>query len=129
MSRIQLSDRFMDIVHKMSDGNPGAIMVLMKLFEHNVAVDPDSALGPFGTILDLDDKEIYGSDIWVLYKDICYEDIRAVIAVMRACQLGFISRESIKSAIAEYHMHPLDVMALIKAVEERLPRFSKIPIH
>lgn len=63
--KIKLSDTEQTLIAKMSEGNPGASIVLFKLIENNE---------PF-LILDLDDMNIRGSQIWVAYKDYCKEDI------------------------------------------------------
>lgn len=52
----------------MVEGNPGAITVLVKLME-----DPLGLI----TLASLDDRMIYGADIWIAYKDICGQDIEA----------------------------------------------------
>lgn len=53
-----------DLVADLSEGNPGAITVLMKV----AVVRPD-------LLLYMRDNGPKGSDIWVLYKDECDEDI------------------------------------------------------
>ncbi len=53
---------------QMSEGNPGAITVLMELIGRD---DPSALM----TILNLDDMNMRGSQIWVGYKDYCGEDI------------------------------------------------------
>ena len=53
---------------EMSEGNPGAITVLMELIGRD---DPSA----FMTILNLDDMNMRGSQIWVGFKDHCGEDI------------------------------------------------------
>lgn len=65
--RITLDMSIQDMVISMVEGNPGALRVCMDL----IKVSP---LGPL-TLGHLDDMGIYGSDIWVCYKDICKEDI------------------------------------------------------
>ncbi len=66
MTRITLNDTIQSTVVKMSDGNPGAMTVLMKLLqkEHGIF-----------KLLKLDTLGIYGSAIWVVYKDLLGEDI------------------------------------------------------
>lgn len=60
----------LDMVVRMSQGNPGAISVLSQLLKD----DDEFHIGIHAIKL-LDDAEIYGSDIWILYKDYCYEDL------------------------------------------------------
>ena len=64
--RVQLNMSMQEAIFALSDGNPGAVRVLCELLE-----------GGNG-IMDLllcDTKRLYGSQIWVCYKDICGEDI------------------------------------------------------
>ena len=72
----------------MSDGNPGAANVLAMLLKHGAEIDPDAAFGGFGCVLALDTLEIYGSDIWVFYKDVCGQELETMIGCERAVQMG-----------------------------------------
>lgn len=63
----------------MSQGNPGAIQVLTKLLD---APAGDSTWG-IDDVMRLDQRGTYGSDIWVMYKDQCGQDIEAMRAVLR----------------------------------------------
>lgn len=88
--RITLEMSMTDMLIAMSDGNPGAMSIVAMLYREGGAIDPDSALGGLGPILFLDTLGIYGSRIWMLCKDICRNDLRIMIAVLRGCQLGFL---------------------------------------
>lgn len=125
--RIQLSDSMMDIVMKMSEGNPGAVSVLAQLLKENGRIDPDSALAEIGTILHLDTAGIYGSKIWMVYKDICGEDITSMIGLLRGAQLGYISDRDINKALDQpYASLGAGVLEDVLAkVRERLPAFAK----
>lgn len=113
MTRIQLTDTLPDIVLKMSDGNPGAINVMMACVTEHEKIDPDSALKGYSTLLSMDTEGMYGSDIWVHYKDICGQDITTFIATFRAKQLGL--RGSLTERVDE----------VVADVQKRLPRFAK----
>ena len=52
----------------MSEGNPGGLSVLCKLLDKSPEVN-------FTYLLDLDDMNIRGSQIWIGYKDYCKEDL------------------------------------------------------
>ena len=123
--RIQLDDNLFSMASKMSGGNPGAMRVIMEIIAHGSEIDPDcGALGPIAPVLDLDTLEIYEFRIWMLYKDVCGEDLRVMIAVLRAYQLGFTTERAIKSAVDNYG-EGLDIPALVAQVEDRLPNFQK----
>lgn len=66
--KIGLGDSMKDLILKMSEGNPGAVNVLLRLLED------DPVMGPM-VILHLDDMNIRGSQIWVAYKDFCREEL------------------------------------------------------
>jgi hypothetical protein len=72
--KIGLRDSVMELMFKMSEGNPGAMSVLMQILQNSEDVL---------TILDLDDMNIRGSQIWVGFKDYCGEDIDKFIAAAR----------------------------------------------
>lgn len=67
MSQDRISDPNMSLTSAMfalSEGNAGALNVLMQLMQDNPM-----------QIFICDSKRLYGSRIWMLYKDICGEDI------------------------------------------------------
>lgn len=66
MSRLKLEDTVANIILKMSEGNPGALRVLMKMLRKEDGII---------YVFTLDDMGIYGSQIWVGYKDHCGQDI------------------------------------------------------
>lgn len=88
MARIQLTDTGMDIVVKMCDGNPGAMTVLIELMQKK----------DFPSILSLDSHEIYGTDIYVLWNDICNRNLDHLRAVLMASHMGFIDRSVVTDA-------------------------------
>jgi len=69
--RIKLNMNMQEIIISMVDGNPGATRVCCEL------VKPNPEWG-FVDLCHLDDMEIYGSDIWLCYKDICKEDLKVL---------------------------------------------------
>jgi hypothetical protein len=76
-SKIQLSDSVRDIMTKMSEGNPGALTVLVKLYKEH------GDKGIF-TMLGMDDMNIRGSQIWLAYKDHCGEDLGKLVEAVQA---------------------------------------------
>lgn len=123
-TRIELTDTGMSAATKMSEGNPGARRVVADLMRNAEKIDPDNAMGGFGAILNLDSYGIYGSRIWMLYKDVCGEDMPRTLGVLRACQLGIISQSVLDTAI-DNGGRGLDVEDAFKKVQERLPNFGK----
>lgn len=123
-SRIQLEDTLIDIMSKMSDGNPGACTVLMRMFKDGPTIDPQAFAGGLSSILLMDTFRIYGPNIWMLYKDVCKEDIVSTIAVLRACQLGLVSQDTLLEAIAAYG-RGINVPELVEMVKLELPEFGR----
>ena len=73
--KIDLRDTTMDVFVKMSEGNPGAMIVISRLC---------TAPEDFLLVLDLDDMNMRGSQIWVAYKDHCFKDIDNFKTLVRA---------------------------------------------
>ena len=126
--RIKLTDSTMEVVMKMSEGNPGAMNVIMQLLMEPNTIDPDNVLGGLGVILTLDSIGIYGTDIYVLHSDLCGRSLPKMLAVLRATQLGLFSRDILKDAChrQDYSgrkLVPVDELYL--KVKEELPNFDK----
>jgi hypothetical protein len=66
----------LDFMVLMSEGNPGALNVLMKILHEDYVVG-------FVNILSLDDMNIRGTQIWVGYKDYCGEKLDSFIEAIR----------------------------------------------
>ncbi len=126
--RIKLNMSFKDILVEMAEGNPGALTVMMQMMERAEEIDPDSVLGAIGPLCGLDTLDCYGPKIWMLYKDVCNEDIIKVFAVLRAHQLGFISDTVINAAISNSRRlgdsEKLNVDDCLKRVRKQLPMFA-----
>lgn len=122
-TRIEGTDSMLDVVKKMSGGNPGASTVCMDILEQGETIDPDGAMGGFGAILSLDSHGVYEHRIWMLYKDVCGEDLPTMLAVDRSCQLGFINGETLNHAI-DNRGDGIDVVDLMRQVKDRLPAFN-----
>ncbi len=88
MSRIKLDMNTMDILIELGEGNPGALNVLTVLLKDSAEIDPDAAMGSLHALLDLDTKGIYGPSIWMLFKDVCDQNITTLLAMQRCDQLG-----------------------------------------
>ena len=118
--RIDLSDNMMSVMMKLSAGNPGGLNVCMQLLQSKH--DPDSAFGGLGNLLALDTHGIYGSNIWILFKDCCNSSILNVVTVLRAMQLGLVSEGEVWQHID--NCKPLKIFNLYQQVVKELPRFN-----
>jgi hypothetical protein len=129
MNRITLCDNAKSAVIKMCEGNPGAITALMEILKCAKQVDPDDFMGGLGKILALDTLEIYGTNIYVLWNDICDKNTSKMIAVLRANQLGFISDQILKDACHRQDRSGREIIPveeLYVKVVERFPRFDLV---
>ena len=121
--KLGLQDSPVDALTKLSEGNPGAANVLMLFVQHNDNIDPDAVGGGFlGTFM-FDTLGIYGSRIWMLYKDVCNQDIVEVMVVLRGWQLGYLSKDVLDHAI-DNRGQGLDKEELFAMVKKRLPAFK-----
>lgn len=114
----------MDILIAMSDGNPGAASVLSNIAINSAKIDPDCVF-PFGigTFLSMDEYGIYGSRIWVLYKDVCKQDVENTIMLIRCVQMGILSITKLNHAIDNYG-EGLDLKDLMIKLRIQLPNFG-----
>jgi len=123
MSKIQLTDTPKTIAVKMCDGNPGALHVIMECFTKGAEIDPDGAFGGLSAVMSMDTLKLYGPSIWMLYKDVCGQDIHDMIAVLRAWKLGFLPELKLRQAIDGRCQ--IDVAVLVAKVEKELPNFQR----
>lgn len=128
MSRIELSDSIIEVATKMCDGNPGGLSCVCELIKHEAEIDPDQIMAPMGSVFTLDRLGIYGTSIYILWKDQCKQDLRSLVMVLRANQLGILPSETLKRVAADQmRTEQLDLESLDKQVCEQLPRFQKPP--
>jgi hypothetical protein len=99
IERITLSDSAQSAITKLADRNPGALSVLCQLFTESGALDPLAFGSGFAALLNLDSFGIYGPRIGMLYKDVCGTDLARTVFLLRACQLGLVSRAALNMAI------------------------------
>jgi hypothetical protein len=129
MSVIKLTDTPMDAVMKMSEGNPGAIHALMDIVANAESIDPQGAMGGLGAILLLDTFEIRGSHIYILYNDKCNRDVRDLLMLIRAVQLGLLNQsrlvELAQDEMRSVNLTDDEMMDLDKQVCDRLEHFKK----
>jgi hypothetical protein len=118
----------MDILVKMSDGNPGAMGCISEILINAANIDPDNFAGPFGPLLSLDMYNIYGTDLYKFYNDCCHKNLVMVIAVLRATQLGKYSVKELKDMIHGDGGRGFDMSTkateLYSLVQDQLPRFN-----
>lgn len=122
--RVKLEDTTMDVIMKMSDGNPGAINVMMCMLKDGGIIDPADVMGGFGSILFMDTLDIYGSKIWILFNDLCGRNLSKTIALLRAVQLGFMRESELHTAIDANSIGESRLAGLVAQVTAHLPDFK-----
>ena len=124
--RLEATDTIRDSLMKMVDGNPGAITVCVNLLKFGEQLAPQG--GPAGGmfyILALDEFEIYGSRIWMLYKDVCGENLNMMVAVLIARANEIITQKELDLAINGSGLK-LDLDTLMKTVAEKFPKLAEV---
>lgn len=114
---------------KLAAGNIGAATALVAISTSAPVVDPDSALGAFGPVLDFDDMGFKAPMIWVLYKDVCGQSGWRVNLLLRARQLGLVSDDMLRrwATRPPDGLLPPDFKALFGLVRAELPNFLDEP--
>lgn len=121
--KIKLTDSMPEVMLKMSEGNPGALSVCMQVLTQGEKIDPDNMLKGLGVILSMDTLGLYGTAIWMLYKDVCQQNLRHMLAVLRGNQLGIVSKAQVMHAV-QNRGEGLEVADVCQKVKERLPNFQ-----
>jgi hypothetical protein len=113
-----------EAIRALSAGNREAETICQTLFNRAPYIDPEDFLEGWGPLRDLDSLGIWGSRIVRLYKDVCNEDPRAMLAVLRAWQLVIddVTSDVINHAIDQGERINID--AVMRAVQAELPLFN-----
>lgn len=88
MSKILGTDTTMSALVKMADGNPGAANALVELVK----------LDGINSVMMLDRFGIYGSDIYILWSDICDRDAFKMHDVIERARMGELRHTLLKEA-------------------------------
>lgn len=126
--RISLNDDLKTCLIKLAEGNPGALTAMIEMCKISEEIDFDSAFGPYTPLINLDDFGIYGTDIYVLWNDICDRDTIKTIGVLRATQMGLFDNNILKDAAHRQDrsgksLVPVDELML--KLMKKLPNFNK----
>lgn len=119
--QIRDSDSFIKESERLIDNRATANDVVVALATKSPQVDRGNPLGALAPLLTLDSANIYGKDIVTLHR-LCNENPYSMLGVLRAHDLGFVSKAELKASIAG--KEKLDVNGLLFKVVETLPDFS-----
>lgn len=116
------------IIVAMCDGNPGAMNVMISVFAEAQKIDPEEPAEGFAVMVWLDQLGIYGSDIWVLYKDVCGSDVTNVLAMRHAVSLGFVTAAELCARIRDesgrWKTNAAFTLPLLEKVKKAIPGFG-----
>ncbi len=87
MEKIKANMSMMDIIMVMSEGNPGALTILMQMIK-----DPSGFLD----ILTCDSLEIRGSKLYMLWNDCCRRNYAKFKRTLTMLRTGIFSQEEIE---------------------------------
>jgi hypothetical protein len=127
--RLVLSDTPVTAITKLAEGNPGALRVCFEMLKNGPTIDPLGMDG-IAALLNLDTLGIYGSRIWLLYKDVCRENLVITMACLRGWQLGIVNKNDLLKAIENADSgnrgNNLDLVAILAGVKKRLGKFGDL---
>lgn len=78
MARIKLEDSFADAMCILSDGNPGALTFMFNMI--TIVISPMELMK---ILFKLDESEIYGSHIYMIWNDCCDRDTEKAIKMIK----------------------------------------------
>ena len=90
-TRLNGTDSVMDVAMKMSDGNPGALNVIMQFLKNPMDIV---------FLLACDSIGLYGSQLYMLWNDCCGRDMDKVKRVLTGWQRGKITAEEIMQHVS-----------------------------
>jgi hypothetical protein len=101
--KIGLHDTMMDVVMKMSEGNPGALTCLMDIMQKQ---DWYGGADSLTMVLSFDILGLYGSKLYILWNDCCYRNLDKLELVMRNWQMGNLSEQDIYNNVSNVRGTP-----------------------
>lgn len=120
--RITGKMNIVDCACVLSEGNPGAATAIAALIATSPRIDPSSWMGPLQPLLYLDNYRIYGSDIWILFKNICGHNPKKVCLLFRSVQMGLMDERLLKEAVRTGR-HNFNFDTLLERLQSELPDF------
>lgn len=116
-----------EIVAIMSEGNPGAIQAMCDILSTCQRIYPYLTKTGYNYIALLDKFGIYGTDIYVLYNDICERKVGRMLSVLKATRLGMFKLEVLQDAVSRQDYSGKDLVP-VDELYEKLKK-EKIPLN
>ena len=106
-NKLSLEMSVQDAVVALSEGNIGAVNVLVQIMKDGEKYDP--YCDPFMVLCGFDNasfgETLYGPRIWMLYKDVCGQNLGKMLLVLRAHQLGYLSWSKLNEALPDFKVN------------------------
>lgn len=112
-----------DMIVNLSEGNPGAATVLARVFAEAEEHAPFAEM-PLIIIFALDGQNIRGSNIWILFKDVCHESMENFYLLFQSLGASQTEIETVKEWIeksksdVDFDQMREDYEAFAKELEE-----------
>lgn len=123
--KIDTKDNIQRVIVKLSDGNPGALSVLIQIIKNGNIIDPDSLNTDEMNLFLIDELEIYGPNLWILYKDVCQQNLLSLFSLFRAYELKIITKVKIHDFITNQSLDDFNIDNLLEQVRQTIPNFGK----
>ena len=118
-----------DIIVALAEGNPGATTACVEMVKHQPVIDPQAF--PMASLFGADSLGLYGSELYMLWNDVCGRDVGKVVGVLRAWQLGILTDTQIRDAVSSCRERThdestggLDLDGMLASVSEQIPDFD-----
>jgi len=104
------------VVTKLGNGNAGAMSAVVDIIKHKEATS---------TLLQLlDEFEIYGTDLYILYNDKCRRDVRKLHLLMLGAHLNIIHAHELTAMSKDQRNNPL--LSFTEAMCEKFETIIKV---
>lgn len=133
MNKIKLDSNPVEAITAMAEGVIGTARVLGDLWTRCAFIDPDNWAKNWWVMLALDNLELYGSNIWLFYKDVCGESYINMCLMLRGIQLGALDHDEVVDMVLLARMGNRDDPPLVTSdefkslqdvIKETLPGFN-----
>lgn len=120
------SKSIVNMIFTVADNHPNSVQVLISSLRYGHLVDPESSYGPLAFLMLCDAYNIYGLDIWALYKEVCNKQYATAHALLLAVELGLINLEQLKTAMKR-RGRGIDVDTIVSGVRKLKPSINLNP--
>ena len=117
MSRIKRDMSIMNCIMAVAEGNPGAMSAMLEIGEAFKRDDPQNPLNPVMAPSIFDSFEIYGTDAYVLWNDICDRDADKAMKVLMETKMGNFPLDFLKDACSRQDYSGKSIVPVQKLVE------------